>query len=575
MRKLRRRYIVFLVGILMMVSGISMAYGTQTNLGTVQTTQLYLTTSEGVPIHSTLQVPNAATPATPLPGVIVIHGVMGTKEWIMSFGIELARRGFVVLTIDAVGHGNSGPSLGSGTDRGGIVALEFLDSLPYVSTIGMVGHSMGSGIASQAINASSVQVDSFVIVGGGGLVNSTYPNNVLIVTGLYDELFNIPGMLDALATPFNTTAPVIPGQLYGSFFTGTARKVVIPSSNHLFEIIDSIAISESVDWLMNSLKGSPDAYWIPAQQQIYPIWILGGLIACIGAMLSVLALFTILINFGPFRQIQQSPNSSYFASTPAYLGLGLLYGVSGLVTLFALLLVDIPIYFTQGLGLSVVLGLLAGGLVTLLILLGIKFYQTKKTTDSPTWNDYGGFNGKPNNLMKTIGLGFLLGFIGIAWLYLWVLPVDLLLALDFRAFLPFLKAISPGRAVYIPVYFLLLLPFVLIEALWLMGLLRTASRDRWCTTQTLWTVKAIFIKILLYASIIIIQVLGSIAIGGSLISGSIGFQLIYLYMFIPFFAVSTTVIAWSYRISNRFYIAVVFNAFLFAWLMASILPIYI
>ena len=574
MRQLRPRYIVFLIGILMMVSGIGMAYGTQTNLGTVQTTQFYLITSEGVPIHSTLQVPNAATPASPLPGVIVIHGVMGTKEWIMGFGIELARRGFVVLTIDAVGHGNSGPSLGSGTDRGGIVALEFLDSLPYVSTIGMVGHSMGSGIASQAMNVSSVQVDSFVIVGGGGLVNSTYPNNVLIVTGLYDELFNIPGMLDALATPFNTTAPVIPGQLYGSFVTGTARKVVIPQSNHLFEIVDPYAISESVDWLLNSLKGSPDAYWIPAQNQIYPIWILGGLLACIGAILSVLALFTILIRFGPFRQIQQSPNSSYFASTPVYLGLGLLYGVSGLVTLFALLLVDIPLYFTQGLGLSVALGLLAGGLVTLLILLGIKFYQIKKSKNPPTWNDYGGFNGKPNHLVKIIGLGFLLGFIGIAWLYLWVLPVDLLLALDFRAFLPFLKAISPVRAAYIPVYFLLLLPFFLIEALWLMGFLRTAPRDRWCTTQTVWIVKAIFIKILLYVSIILIQTLGSIAIGGSLISGSIGFQLIYLYMFIPLFAVSTTVIAWSYRISNRFYIAIVFNAFIFAWLMASILPIY-
>ncbi|MHA2315085.1 MAG: alpha/beta hydrolase [Candidatus Hermodarchaeia archaeon] len=575
MRQLRPRYIVFLIGMLMMVSGIAMAFGTQNNLGTVQTTQFYLITGEGVPIHSTLQVPNAATPSTPLPGVIVIHGVMGTKEWIMGFGIELARRGFVVLTIDAVGHGNSGPSLGSGTDRGGIVALEFLASLPYVSTIGMVGHSMGSGVASQAINASSVQVDSFVIVGGGGLVNSTYPNNVLIVTGLYDELFNIPGLLNALATPFNTTAPVIPGQLYGSFATGTARKVVIPPSNHLFEIIDPSAISESVDWLMNSLKGSPDAYWIPAQNQIYPIWILGGLIACIGAMLSVLALFTILINFGPFRQIQHTPNSSYFASTPKYLGLGLLYGVSGLVTLFALLLVDIPIYFTQGLGLSVALGILAGGLVTLLILLGIKFYQNNKSKNPPTWNDYGGFNGKPNTLLKTIGLGFLLGFIGIAWLYLWVLPVDLLLALDFRAFLPFLKAISPARAIYVPIYFLLLLPFVLIEALWLMGLLRTAPKDTLYITQTVWTLKAIFIKILLYASIIIIQGVGSIALGSALISGSIGFQLIYLYMFIPFFAVSTTVIAWSYRLSNRHYIAILFNALLFAWLMASILPIYI
>lgn len=574
MPRLRPRYIVFLVSVIMIIGGISLAWGIQNNFGFTHTSEVTLITAEGVPIAGILQVPQAASPSSPLPGVIVIHGVMGAKEWMMGFGHELSRRGFVVLTIDAVGHGNSGASLGSGTDLGGIVALEFLDSLPYVSTIGMVGHSMGSGIARQAINRSSIQVDSLVIVGSRAWGNTTYPHNMLVVTGLYDELYDIPAFLNTLASFFNTSAPVVPGQLYGDFSAGTARKVIIPLSNHLFEIVDPYTISESLDWLMNSLKGSPDAYWIPYQNLVYPFWILGGLIACIGAMLSVLALFTILIKLRPFQQIQCIPNSTYSANTLVYLGFGLLYGFIGLGTLFILLLVDLPIYFPQGMGLSIALGLFTGGLVTLLVLLGIKYSQSKKTVNPPTWNDYGGFNGDSRTLLKTMGLGFLLGLIGITWLYLWVLPVDLLLALDFRAFLPFLKALSPLRALYVPIYFLLLLPFVLIEGLWLMGLLRTTPKETWYSTQTFWTVKAIFIKILLYASIIIIQVIGSVAIGGALISGSIGFQLIFLYIFIPFFAVSTTVIAWSYRLSNRFYIAVLFNALLFAWIMAAILPIY-
>ena len=263
MPRLRPRYIVFLVSVIMIIGGISLAWGIQNNFGFTHTSEVTLITAEGVPIAGILQVPHAASPSSPLPGVIVIHGVMGAKEWMMGFGHELSRRGFVVLTIDAVGHGNSGASLGSGTDLGGIVALEFLDSLPYVSTIGMVGHSMGSGIAMQAINQSSIQVDSLVIVGSRAWGNTTYPHNMLVVTGLYDEFYDIPAFLNTLAVFFNTSAPVMSGQLYGDFSTGTARKVIIPLSNHLFEIVDPYTISESLDWLMYSLKGSPDAYWIP------------------------------------------------------------------------------------------------------------------------------------------------------------------------------------------------------------------------------------------------------------------------------------------------------------------------
>ncbi|MFW9832319.1 MAG: alpha/beta hydrolase, partial [Candidatus Thorarchaeota archaeon] len=369
----RPRYLVFIIGIIMMVGGLSLAWGMQNNFGFVQTSEVTLVTAEGVPIAGTLQIPVAASSSSPLPGVVVIHGSMGTKEWIMGFGIELARRGFVVLSIDAVGHGNSGPSLGLGTDRGGIVALEFLDSLPYVSTIGMIGHSMGTGIATQAINSTSVQVDSFVVIGGWAWGNASLPHNMLVVTGLYDELFDIPDLLNSLAEPFNTTAPVVPGQLYGDFSLGTARKVIIPLANHLFEIIDPFAISESVEWLMNSLKGSPDIYWIPSQNFIYPLWIVGGFLACLGILLSLFALLLIIINIGFFRQIRHSPNSVYSISTPLYFGLGLLYGVIGLIALFAFLIIDLPIYFPQGMGLSVALGLFGGGIIALIMLFGIKY----------------------------------------------------------------------------------------------------------------------------------------------------------------------------------------------------------
>ncbi|MFW9935228.1 MAG: hypothetical protein ACFFDU_06965, partial [Candidatus Thorarchaeota archaeon] len=84
MTRIRPRYLVFIISIIMMISGISLAWNAQNNFGTVQASEITFTTSEGVPISGILQRPNAATSATPLPGVVVIHGVIQSKEWVMA-----------------------------------------------------------------------------------------------------------------------------------------------------------------------------------------------------------------------------------------------------------------------------------------------------------------------------------------------------------------------------------------------------------------------------------------------------------------------------------------------------------
>jgi dienelactone hydrolase len=150
----------------MIVIGISTSFLIQTDFGNVSTKEVDIFTKDGVRIHSTLQVPKVASSSNPRPGVVIIHGVYQSKEWLRAFGIELARRGFVTLTIDAASHGNSGYAT-SDSDRGGVAALEYLDNLPYVSKLGIVGHSMGAGITMQALNLTKLTIDSVVFVGGG------------------------------------------------------------------------------------------------------------------------------------------------------------------------------------------------------------------------------------------------------------------------------------------------------------------------------------------------------------------------------------------------------------------------
>lgn len=570
MRKFQYRFVVLSISIIMIFGGITTAWLIQNDFGSVVTKEIELFTSDKVLIHSTIQIPNEASNSNPVPGVVVIHGVYQSKEWLMAFGIELARRGFVVLTIDAASHGNSGYT-SYDTDRGGAVALEYLNDLDFVGKLGIVGHSMGAGIAIQALELTTVPVDAVVFVGGGSRnlgewANTTYPQNLLITLGRYDELYDDPNFFNSLSDTFGANGETIkPGELYGDFNNGSARKLVLGETNHLFETIDPIIISETVHWLGSSMKETNES----TGDLIYQFHILGGFIASVGILLSIFPIITILLDSSPFISLKCIPSSKYAISTRGYFGLGLIYSIIGLGSFLpSLFLPSIP--FPQSLGSRVGIWLLGSSIIALVILMMIFSYQRKKGI---SLRDFGVDNSDMNQSLITIGKSFLIALIIIIWLYLWVLPVDLILTLDFRAFLPLFNDLTMKRLVIVPLYLLFTIPFFLVEGLWIIGLLRTQSKDQWARTRIEWTIKAVFIKCFPYASIILIQLIESYILGSAYISGMIGFFLLFLWMFTPFFIISTAILMWSYQVTERIYIGIFLNSLIFSWTLASILTL--
>lgn len=83
------------------------------------------------------------------PAVLVSHGYLNSNQMQDPFAMELSRRGFVVLSMDMYGHGNSEQTTGKeDPDGAAIGARDFYDyllTLPYVdhTRIGLEGHSMG------------------------------------------------------------------------------------------------------------------------------------------------------------------------------------------------------------------------------------------------------------------------------------------------------------------------------------------------------------------------------------------------------------------------------------------------
>lgn len=101
--------------------------------------------------------PKTASSDNPAPAVMASHGGANSREMQLPTYIELARRGFVVIAIDAAGHGHSDNAImGLTHDSYGMeAAAEYAMSLDYVdeSKIGVTGHSMGNDAAGGTVRA--------------------------------------------------------------------------------------------------------------------------------------------------------------------------------------------------------------------------------------------------------------------------------------------------------------------------------------------------------------------------------------------------------------------------------------
>ena len=148
----RKSFTLLIIMVVVIAVSAILADQIESSFGDVEVSIVEIPDAAGNTVVAKLFRPKIADASNPLPAVVNMHGYQNDKDVQGPFSIELARRGFVVLAPDALGHGDSQGGLnlmGWFADptyvMGNETALAWLIEQPFVdaANIGVMGHSMG------------------------------------------------------------------------------------------------------------------------------------------------------------------------------------------------------------------------------------------------------------------------------------------------------------------------------------------------------------------------------------------------------------------------------------------------
>jgi pimeloyl-ACP methyl ester carboxylesterase len=588
--------LTFLICVAIMVGSFVVASLVQRDFGRVHVTNVMYQNFNGIRIRAKLLRPVGATKADPMPGVVYIHGYQNNRETGDAYCIELARRGFVVLNIDAIGRGNSGmpndpkdPTFDK--TYGGLTSLKVLRSLPFVNpkSVGMLGHSLGAEMAYQ-VALGDPGVNALVISGFAytQAASSTSPKNMLMIIGKWDEFKQrMTGTRD-IETEWMSSAQtkkVIPvanpqiGVTYGEFEQGTARRVVVPRTIHFMESHNRGGISEMLEWMRKALR-PPERLWIDSTNQTWPIKEWATFIAMLACFASLLPLSRIFLGMRFFNAIEGAPTGNYACSVKSYLKFSAINGV--------LMWLYLPLIFVL-FGVHVYLVHIDGAFPMMMVngvvwwffwinVIGFFIFRRRFRKESwktgYTWADAGvsyrndrfGLDG------AKVGKTLLLASILFGFAYFSEYLLEQIFIVDFRFLFPFASDLTAARAWMCLRYFpFILVGFVLMEV-FLHGQLRRPGKGSRLATWiswSFWNLVAMIAPVILflmmqYVPLFTTGFIPLVGPGGMFVS-----FILNLFHIMGVLIVVVPLSTWFFQLTGKIYLGALVNGLIVTWMFVS------
>ncbi len=469
----------------------------QTNGGDVTVKDMRWTTGSGRYMSALLFVPANATVENPAPAIITSHGWFNNREMQDMNYVEYARRGYVVLSIDMYGHGNSEvlytPEIYP-TSVGMYDAVKLIADMPFVDNtkIGITGHSNGAMASNFAVDADNMAetplIASVLLVANdatytdpdGNFINKYGTRDVGIVAAKYDEFFFRVPQADGSSSAPGDFINQATAQSFLNFGTDPAdgevrdpyviysqkvgdedvlRVIYNPDQIHPWNTISSNVVTSSIQFFEESL-GAPDPI---AATNLTWVWKEAfNVLGLVGFSMFVLAFAKVLLDskyFGSLKSdevIEAQPAPTGIARTWFWTSLVLGAFMSG-YSFLKLPTMEQFNWWTNGPGLHIqapvyfigVWAAVNGLFALILMLIGWFFFGGKDVSLKDR-----GITLSLEKIWKTI----LLALSVVTGAFLIVFVADYLFKVDFRLWIIPVKAFTPDKFIIILTY----LPFFLL-----------------------------------------------------------------------------------------------------------------
>ncbi|MDH3000582.1 hypothetical protein A1D23_01735 [Chelonobacter oris] len=568
--------------------GAYIASQIERDFGKIDVSTVHIMTEEMKPMVAKLYRPITATKDNPAAGLLALHGYQSDKEATSTFGaLELAKRGFVVLAIDQFGHGYSTALPASNKNMSGSNnGYQYLKSLPFVdkNSLGLFGHSTG---ALNAIRVAKMNPDHKAINGLSSNGGDPELHNYLLTQGLYEEiggyrertfpvknLIHNKNRLTAFSLPENETLQW--SHTYGDFQDGSARRADLVNGTHLGVMISSESNRQVIEWFNTALQNNDKTYWFDPTEQTYWYKEFSGLFSLFSALISALFLAAALLNKVYFQEVSQTVIETMVISKKNWWTFALLNIVMTLF-LYPLLtqwgganepIASVLPFMPLEMGNGIITWIAMSAVVNLI------FFLVWKKSVHINLSVLGVSNSHPTTF-TVIFRFLLLSVFLIGWLYLIASICHWYWGVELRFLWPFLKPLTPERAVLFLIYWLPILAFFMVyNGLILNIQMKQKLYRTFISTLLIWTIKTIFVAMGGLAVLWLFHFIPNFMQIGP------GFDLIGLPQFggrwmmmlaviIPQFVVLLFINNWCYLKTGYIYLGVFFTSLLMTWILVG------
>lgn len=568
----------------------------QTNGGHVTIKDLRWETQSGELESALLFKPDSATADAKAPAIVVSHGWWNNREMQDANYVELARRGYVVISIDMYGHGNSDPLTVGNEAVGGTGmydAVRLIADLPYVDTakIGITGHSNGARAANFSIQiddaAEKPLIAAVLLVDNDGIytdADGAYTDiygtrDAGIVADQYDEFFfrsydangvaitaprdyigtpNAQSFLHYGVDPTTTSDTRTQDTVYTDGTSGAMRVVYTPAQTHPWGPFSKTTTTHVLDFFDEAF-GAPNP--IASGSQVWQVKEGFNLLGLIGFGIFLVAFAKALLFTRAFAGLRYTPTEQLAGTSRK--GLAWFWGglaVSALFSGWSYIVLSqspevsgvaynaIDFFLKQGAVYFIALWAAINGVAGLVVmtisylLFGRRNGQSLRAVGIlPGWKKF--FHG--------IGLALVVVIAAFSIVAL----VDYFFKTDFRIWVIAVKAFTPDKIgialAYLPFYVV----YFFANSIAVNGFNRFTLRGKeWINTA----IVALFNSL---APIVLVAVQYiTFANTGELVPGFGGIFSIWLFPVIVILAVSAVISRKIYRVTNNPYIGGFINA---------------